>query len=66
MSIPSFLASTADWMRQVAVQVNPLLNGYPFMPLDADPAAPSPGFTYYSTVTGKVRTWDGSAWNDHY
>lgn len=66
MTIPSYLASMPDWMRIVSAQVNPVLNGYPYIQLDADPAAPLPGFTYYNSTTGKVRTWDGSAWNNHY
>ena len=24
------------------------------------------GFTYYDKTSKKVRTWDGSAWKDHY
>jgi len=24
------------------------------------------GYTYYDRTTKKVRTWDGSAWKDHY
>lgn len=66
MSIPSFLASMPDWMRIVAAQVNPMLNGYPYIQLDSEPASPSAGFTYFDTGTGKVRTYDGSAWNNHY
>jgi len=64
--IPSFLSSLPDWMRIVSTQVNPVLQGYPFMSLETDPADPMPGFTYYNSVAGVVRTWDGSAWNDHY
>jgi hypothetical protein len=66
MSIPASWASVTDWMRMVALKVNPVLNGYPFMPLDADPPSVSEGFTYYNTATNKVRSWDGSAWNDHW
>jgi len=64
--IPSFLASVSDWMRIVALKVNPVLNGYPFKPLEAEPADPREGFTYYDTDLQKVRTWDGAAWNNHW
>lgn len=68
MSVPSQWGSIPDWMRMVARDLNPVTNGYPFMQLDADPASPTAGFTYYNTTTGKVRTWDGvgGAWRDHY
>lgn len=65
--IPASWASLADWQRMVALQVNPLLQGYPYLQLGADPTStPAAGFTYFNTSTGKVRTWDGSAWNNHY
>lgn len=47
----------------VATALNPILQGRPFMELDADPAAPTRGFTYFNTSTGKVRLWDGSSWS---
>lgn len=49
-----------------ALKLNPIINGYPFMQLDADPASVDVGFTYFNTGTGKVRTWTGSAWANHY
>lgn len=64
--IPAIWKSVPDWMRMVAVAVNPLLQGYPFMELEADPASPRRGFTYFNTTSGKVRTWNGSMWKDHY
>ena len=64
--IPSAWSSVKDWMRMVATAVNPLLQGYPFMELETDPPSPRRGFTYLNTTTGKVRTWDGLAWNNHY
>jgi hypothetical protein len=66
VSIPSRWASLPDWMRQVATKVNPLLQGYPFMSLDSAPASPTESFTYYDTTLHKVRTWDGSAWQNHF
>jgi hypothetical protein len=66
MSIPSMWGSVPDWMRMVASKVNPLLNGYPFMSLDADPGSPTAGFTYYNTTDNVVRTYDGSTWQDHW
>src|SRR3546814_17617198 len=64
MSIPSAWASVQDWMRMVALQVNPILQGRPFLSLDADPADPPAGFTYFNTASGQVRNWAGSAWKD--
>jgi hypothetical protein len=66
MSIPSSWASVQDWMRMVALKVNPVLQGYPFMSLDTAPSSPTEGFTYYDTALNKVRTWDGSAWQAHW
>ena len=66
MSIPSQWGSIEDWQRIVARDVNPVLNGYPYMSLSADPSDVSAGFTYYNTTSNKVRTWDGSAWNNHW
>lgn len=64
--IPPSWASVPAWMRLVANAVNPVLNGYPFPPYSAAPSDPNEGMTYYDTTLGKVRTWDGSAWNNHY
>lgn len=64
MSIPSSWGSVPDWMRMVALKVNPMLQGYPFMSLDTDPGSPTAGFTYYNTTTNKLRCYDGSAWNN--
>jgi hypothetical protein len=50
----------------VAGEVNPRINGYPFPQFDTAPADPLPGFTYYDTALGKVRTWDGAIWNNHF
>lgn len=55
-----------DWMRMVATQVNPILQGYPFMELDTAPTGVRAGFTYYDSALAKVRTWDGAAWNNHW
>lgn len=66
MSIPSSWSSIPDWMRMVALKVNPMLQGYPFMSLDSAPTSPTASFTYYDTTLNKVRTWDGSAWQNHW
>ena len=64
--IPSSWASVPDWMRIVAQEVNQRISGYPFPSFDADPADVSAGFTYFNTTTGKVRSWDGATWNNHF
>ena len=66
MSIPSSWGSVPDWMRMVALKVNPMLQGYPFMSLDSAPPSPTASFTYYDTTLNKVRTWDGSTWQNHW
>lgn len=62
----SSAASIQEWQRLVALAVNPRISGYPFPAFDTAPANPSAGYTYYDTALTKVRTWDGSAWNNHW
>lgn len=59
---------TPDWVRDVANAVNTLIKGnpLPFVRLAAAPADPETSETYYDTTLSKVRTWDGSAWRDHW
>lgn len=66
MSVPTSWGSIPDWMRMVATDLNRVVEGYPFMSLDTAPASPTESFTYYDTTLHKVRTWDGSAWQNHY
>ncbi len=59
-----------DWPRKVANAINAALayigrrSDYPFTPLDADPANPGEGQTYFNTSTNKVRTYANGTWND--
>lgn len=59
-----------DWPRKVANAIKQLQNlttrraAFPFDPLAADPASPEEGQTYFNSVTKKVRTYDGTSWND--
>lgn len=64
--IPTQWTSLPDWQRMVAGALNRILQGYTWQHLDSDPGSPTEGFTYYNTTTHKVRTWDGSAWNNHW
>ena len=64
--IPASWSSVQDWMRMVALQVNPVLQGYPYMQLDAAPDSPTEGFTYYDRALKKVRTFDGTNWQNHW
>lgn len=66
MSIPSSWGSIPDWMRMVARDLNPVVQGYPFMSLDTAPADPTASFTYYDTTLNKVRTFDGTSWQNHW
>jgi len=65
--VPAF-GGGVDWIRRVALAVNWLLSrrSYPFDQLATAPATPAEGRTYYDTVTHKARTWDGTAWQDHW
>ena len=64
--IPAKWASVPDWMRIVAQEVNQRIGGYPFPSFATAPADVNAGYTYYDTALGKVRTWDGAAWNNHF
>ena len=66
MSVPSSWASIQDWMRMVARDLNPVVEGHPFMSLATNPSIRTAGFTYYYTTVKVVRTWDGSNWQDHW
>lgn len=66
MSVPSSWGNMADWMRMVARDLNPLSQGYPFIRLDSAPQDPEESFTYYDLTLHKARTWDGSAWQNHW
>lgn len=37
-----------------------------FIPLTTAPASPQEGDTYYDFTVKKVRTWDGTAWQNHW
>lgn len=62
------VVQTPSWFRDVANAVNTLINGnpLPFVRLAAAPSDPENGQTYYDTVLLKVRTWNGSTWNNHW
>lgn len=64
--IPPSLGNIAEWQRLVALAVNPALQGYPFPELDTAPSDVRDGYTYFDSTLGKVRTWAGGVWNDHY
>ena len=64
--IPAKWSSVQDWMRIVAGEVNQRISGYPYPSFDAAPADVLASFTYYDTTLNKVRTWDGSAWQNHF
>ena len=75
--VPSIAGS--DWTRKAALAINWLLGPLgrrvtaleakaplPFQSFATAPASPVEAQTYYDTTTHKVRTWDGSAWQDHW
>lgn len=64
--LPPTAASVPEWIRNAANVLNPVANGYPFPRLDTAPANVEAGFTYYDTTLNKVRTWDGSTFQNHF
>lgn len=69
-------ANRPDWFRLAAQRVNSLLNrvgvlethsvaSVTFQPTTA-PASPVAGMTYFDSGTNKLRTYDGTGWNDHW
>ena len=66
MSVPDTYANITDWQRMVARDLNPVVQGYPFMHLAAEPSDVLEGFTFYDTTAHKVKTWDGSSWQAHW
>ena len=76
--VPSF-GGGVEWIRKAALAINWLLGPLgrrvaaleakaplPFEPSATAPASPVEGQTYYDTATHKVRTYDGTAWQDHF
>ena len=66
--------STKDWPRKVKQAVEAVAKRvlsletretFTFSPTTT-PASPTAGMTYYDSGTNKLRTWDGSAWQDHW
>lgn len=63
-------AKRTDWPRLVANGVNYCLKAlsarqsFPFQSLDAEPASPTEGQTYYDTVMHKLRVYDGTGWQN--
>ena len=39
-------------------------DGFVFVNRNSDPSSPVKGQTYFNTVSNKLKTWDGSAWNN--
>jgi len=79
MSIPLVPVDgkSISWPREVANAINNLAGwvrgmqslddaGQVFNSLSAAPSDPVEGATYYDTALHKVRTWDGTAWQDHW
>lgn len=66
MPLPSPSYNQHEWNRLAKQLIDPRISGYPFPPFDTAPSGVNAGFTYFDTATTKVRTWDGSAWQDHW
>ncbi|HSE58223.1 MAG TPA: hypothetical protein VLA99_05935 [Nitrospiraceae bacterium] len=64
--IPEQEASVPKWQRAVANALNLILRGYPFPSAPSAPPDPKDGQTYFDTTLGKVRTWAGGVWNNHF
>jgi len=68
MSLPNPNYTQSEWNREAKRQLDPLISGYPFPTLAADPITANlrAGYTYFNSVSTKVRTWDGALWQIHY
>ena len=66
-------ANRKDWPRLVAKRVNEMENRlreleagtFTFSPA-SEPTDPEPGLTYFDSGTNKLRTYDGTTWQDHW
>lgn len=60
----------ADMPRSFGQAINHLLNlisgGHPYVQLNAAPTSPAEGQTYYDLTLHKVRTFDGTLWQNHF
>lgn len=53
------------WIRSAALAINSLIRPTSmFFAPGAEPPDPTEGQTYYDATTHKLRTYDGSAWQD--
>ena len=66
VSVPATWSNVPDWMRMVARDLNPLVQGYPYMQLDSEPTDVEEGFTFYDTTAHVGKTWDGTSWRSHW
>lgn len=66
-----------DWPRLTADAVNGIQNALGRASIQTvtlsivltpttPPASPVEGETYYDSSLNKIRTWDGTAWNNHW
>lgn len=64
MAVPTLLnaAGLLDWARRVRLELNPVVQGYPFQQLAADPSGVAAGFCYYNTTSNTVRFFNGTVW----
>jgi hypothetical protein len=66
--VPTTEGQREKWVKDVADSLNQAEKGYPYIRSDTAPALDSveAGYTYFDTVLGKVRTFDGAAFNNHW
>lgn len=64
LELPVDFIDIKDWVRKAADRVNPLIRGYPFPTLDSEPSDVLAGYTYFDDTLKKVRTYDGTIWQD--
>lgn len=62
-------ANRADWPRLVAIAINWAINAigkqHIFPPM-VEPASPVEGQTYMDSTSHKLRTYNGTAWQEHW
>lgn len=70
MTLPVTTHDIKDWVRRAAKIVNTLSetnnSGQCIFTAQSEPTSPVAGQTYFDSTTDKLRTYDGTVWQDHW
>lgn len=64
--IPTVTHNLVDWVRRAALAINRLDEPVKRYPAIDEPTNPVAGDTYFDATLGKLRTYDGTAWQAHW